>query len=59
MKKEQLERINELAHKKKSVGLTDEELKEQKNLYHLFIKDIKGQVTTQLDEAGFNKKSDN
>ncbi len=57
MKEEQLKRINELAHKKKTCGLTESELKEQKELYKLFISDIKGQIKTQLDESGFKNKS--
>ncbi|MDD2585310.1 MAG: DUF896 domain-containing protein [Syntrophomonadaceae bacterium] len=56
MKQEQLDRINELASKKKSTGLTADETEEQKQLYRLFIDEIKGQVKTQLDQAGYNSK---
>lgn len=44
-----IERINELAHKKKAEGLTEEELKEQKELYKIFLANIRGQLKAQLD----------
>lgn len=44
-----IKRINELANKKKSVGLTPEELKEQKHLYDLYLGNIRAQVKAQLD----------
>ena len=44
-----LARINELAHKKKSVGLTQEELVEQKALYKEYLAGIRGQLKAQLD----------
>ena len=47
--KEQLARINELAHKKKTVGLTDEELAEQKVLYKIFLQDFRARFKQQLD----------
>ena len=49
MKKEQIDRINELAHKKKSVGLTDEELEEQAKLRALFLEDFRKRFIAQLD----------
>jgi uncharacterized protein YnzC (UPF0291/DUF896 family) len=53
---ELLQRINELARKKRSQGLTDEELAEQKKLYNIYLTAIRKQVTTQLDAAGINSK---
>ena len=44
-----LARINELAHKKKSVGLTQEELVEQKALYKEYLAGIRGQLKAQVD----------
>lgn len=42
-------RINELAHKKKTAGLTAEEQAEQKELYKLYLENIRGQLKNQLD----------
>ena len=50
---ELLARINELARKKKSVGLTEEELAEQKELYKIYLAAIRGQVTSLLDRIEF------
>jgi uncharacterized protein YnzC (UPF0291/DUF896 family) len=44
-----IERINELARKKKSQGLTPAEQAEQKKLYKIYLADIREQVTTQID----------
>ena len=46
---ELLARINELARKKKTVGLTQEELAEQKGLYKIYLAAIRGQVTSLLE----------
>ena len=46
---ELLERINKLAHKKKTTGLNAEELAEQKKLYEIYLSSIRKQVTDQLD----------
>ena len=46
---EMIERINELAHKKKKEGLTPEELAEQKELYKRYLATIRGQLKAQLD----------
>ena len=46
---ELLARINELARKKKSEGLTPEELAEQKELYKIYLAAIRGQVTNLLE----------
>lgn len=44
-----IERINQLAHKKKKEGLTQEELVEQKQLYQLYLNNIRCQLKAQLD----------
>ncbi len=44
-----ISRINELAHKKKLQGLTEEELVEQKALYKEYLAGIRGQLKAQLD----------
>ncbi len=46
---ELLARINELARKKRTVGLTAEELAEQKELYKIYLAAIRGQVTNLLE----------
>ena len=46
---EMIERINELAHKKKKEGLTPEELAEQKEHYKRYLANIRGQLKAQLD----------
>lgn len=56
--KEMIQRINELAHKKKSQGLTPEESSEQQELYKIYLKSVRQQVTTQLENAGISKKGD-
>ena len=50
---ELLARINELARKKRTVGLTEEELAEQKELYKIYLAAIRGQVTSLLDSIEF------
>lgn len=44
-----IKRINELAKKKKTTGLTNEELAEQKELYKLYLGNIREQLKLQLD----------
>ncbi len=46
---EQINRINELAKKKKSEGLTPEEQAEQKVLYRAYIDAFKANLKAQLD----------
>lgn len=48
MKKEAIERINELARKSKSVGLTEEEKKEQDKLRKEYIKAYRDSLRSQL-----------
>ncbi len=47
--KEKLDRINELAKKKKTVGLTDEELKEQAELRKAYLAAFRKSFRQQLD----------
>lgn len=47
--KEQIDRINELAKKKKEQGLTEEELAEQKVLYRAYIDAFKENLKAQLE----------
>jgi uncharacterized protein YnzC (UPF0291/DUF896 family) len=51
---ELIKRINELARKKRSEGLTPAELAEQKRLYKIYLASIKEQVVTQLEAAKEN-----
>ena len=47
--KEKIARINQLAHKKKARGLTEEESLEQKELYKEYIDSIRVNLKSQLD----------
>jgi uncharacterized protein YnzC (UPF0291/DUF896 family) len=51
MTKEQIARINELAHKKKTVGLTTGELQEQSELRAQYLKDFREGFKQQLDHT--------
>ncbi len=53
----QIARINELARLKKERDLTKDEAKEQQKLRKMFLQNVRSQVTTQLNEAGYSKKS--
>ena len=44
-------RINELAAKNKTVGLTDEELEERAKLRRIYIDSVKANLTGQLDNT--------
>ena len=58
--KEKIDRINELARKKKTVGLTEEELLEQGLLREEYIDSLKANLRAQLENIEFvddNKKS--
>lgn len=50
---ELLARINELARKKRTVGLSEEETAEQKKLYDIYLAGIRGQVTDLLERIEF------
>lgn len=56
MQEELKERINELARKKKSEGLTPEEQNEQDKLYRIYIDEMKNQVRISLHKAGCDPK---
>ncbi|MBQ2160368.1 MAG: DUF896 domain-containing protein [Firmicutes bacterium] len=47
--KEMIDRINQLSHKKKTVGLTEEEKAEQMVLYREYIDAFKQNLKAQLD----------
>ncbi len=49
MKKEQIDRINELYRKSKAEGLNEEEKKEQALLRKQFVADVKNNLTAQLN----------
>ncbi len=49
MNKQMIKRINELAKKKKEQGLTPEELQEQRELYAVYLHNIREQVKMQLE----------
>lgn len=56
MKQEQIERINELARKSKTTGLTPEEKKEQKKLRAEYIASVRMNLRTQLDNINIQEK---
>ncbi|MCK0470853.1 DUF896 domain-containing protein [Halalkalibacter sp. APA_J-10(15)] len=47
----QIERINELAKKSKTIGLTDKEAKEQKRLREAYIKTFRQSFKQQLHQV--------
>ncbi len=49
MEQEKIERINELARKKKSVGLTEEELCEQQALRREYLEAVRRSFKAQLE----------
>ena len=53
MDKKKIERINELAHKKKTVGLTEEELKEQAELRKEYLDAIRANFRQTLDSIEY------
>lgn len=56
---ELLARINELARKKRSEGLTDAEKIEQKKLYEVYLAGIRGQMINLLDSIEFVDETPN
>lgn len=51
MEKHQIDRINELARKKKTVGLTADELKEQEALRKQYILEFRESMRATLDQV--------
>ena len=49
MEKYKIDRINELAHKSKAEGLTEEERKEQHDLRQEFLDEIRADVRLSLE----------
>lgn len=56
MENAKIERINALARKSKSVGLTKEEKKEQAALRREFLANIRMNVRTQLDHISIQEE---
>ena len=56
MKKEEIDRINELYRKSQAEGLTEAEKKEQDLLRKRFIADVKGNLTAQLNNIDMVKE---
>ena len=56
MDKQMLDRINELARKKKTVGLTPAEQDEQKKLYKSYLGEIRQQFSQTLDNVSVEQK---
>lgn len=56
MDMKKIERINELAHKQKAEGLTEEEKKEQAKLRKEYIASIRMNIKTQLDNIDVVEK---
>lgn len=53
---EKINRINQLARKKKAEGLTTEEQAEQKKLYRWYLDNIRASLSAQLDNVEFVDK---
>ena len=53
MTQEGVNRINELARKKKTVGLTPAELEEQARLRKEYLADVRASLEAQLDNVYF------
>ena len=51
MTKEKIDRINELAHKAKAEGLTEEEIKERDALRREYIDSVVGNLRDELDHT--------
>ncbi len=51
MRKEDIERINELARKKKTVGLSASEVEEQQRLRRQYIDEFKENLKSTLDQV--------
>ena len=53
IKKETIDRINELAHKNKTVGLTEEELKERQRPREEYLKGFRENFREQMKNVKF------
>ena len=56
MDKNLLNRINELAKKKREQGLTSDEQAEQKKLYKIYLGEIRTQFNATLDNVSVEEK---
>ena len=56
MKEEQIRRINELYHKSKEGGLTEEEKAEQQALRKAYIESIRASLRGQLNQIDIQEK---
>ena len=52
---ETIKRINELAHKAKTVGLTEAELKEREELRNIYRRSVIGNLRAQLDNTSIRE----
>ena len=53
IKKETIDRINELAHKNKTVGLTDAEIEERARLRQEYLEGFRANFRAQLENVKF------
>lgn len=51
-----IQRINELYHKSKEIGLTDEEKEEQKLLRQKYVENVRSNLKNQLDSIDIVEK---
>ncbi len=56
MTDEKIRRINELYHKSKSAGLSEEEKAEQQSLRREFIAAVRGNVKSQLNHISIERE---
>lgn len=56
MDMEKIERINTLAHKAKTIGLTEEEIREREQLRKEYIANIRMNLRSQLDNIDVQEK---
>lgn len=59
MKQEKIDRINELAIKQKSIGLTEEEKKEQADLRKEYLEAIRESMRANLNNISIVEKDGN